>query len=76
MTILMIMAVILAHRLSLDLRLASFQLSAQEALYLARAGVEGAAARLNRDDSSEVDTLWQCGITLGTDSRESLVGLL
>ena len=64
--ILTLLAMGIGFRASLEVRLAKYNMDKLQARFLAKAGITKAAEYLS-DDKNNSDTLYECGISLGTE---------
>jgi general secretion pathway protein K len=67
LAILSLLAIGIGFRTSIDLKLAGYQIDSLKAYEIAKAGIAKAMKELQKDESPDVDTIWECGITLKPD---------
>lgn len=67
LALLSLLAIGIGFRVSIDLKLAGYQVDSLKAYEIAKAGIIKVIAELQKDEKEETDTLWECGITLNQD---------
>lgn len=75
MAILVMLAIGIGFRVSIEGRLARFNMDKLKALYLAKAGIVKAQGVL-ANDTNGYDSIWECGITLNKEKNETTELLL
>lgn len=72
LAILSLLAIGIGFRTSIELKLVGYQIDSLKAYEIAKAGVLKAINELEKDEAPNIDTIWECGITLKPD--ETLEG--
>lgn len=72
LAILSLLAIGIGFRTSIELKLVGYQIDSLKAYEIAKAGVLKAINELEKDKAPNIDTIWECGITLKPD--ETLEG--
>lgn len=70
LSILSLLAVGIGFRASLELRLLAYQMNNLKVYEIAKAGVIKAIAELEKDETTDTDTIWECGIALKPDETQ------
>ncbi|NQU73136.1 MAG: general secretion pathway protein GspK, partial [Candidatus Omnitrophica bacterium] len=70
LAILALLAVGIGFRASLELRLLGYQMNNLKVYEIAKAGVIKAITELEKDETTDTDTIWECGIALKPDETQ------